>query len=398
MTVLDRSGRLDAAAFACLLGAVALVQFSIAAAEILLALAAVGWLAAAIARRDLPRVPALFWPLAAYAAWTLVAVVFSSSPRVSLSDARELLLFVAVPVTYRLAAGRRASATLEVIISVGAVSAAIGIIQYGILNYDHLGQRPTGTLGHYMTYSGTLMLVIGATAARLVFQREGRTWPALVMPALLVALALTFTRSAWVGACVAVGLLFVLKDFRLLAILPVVAAVFFALAPQSLTARVYSMFNLNDPTNRDRVAMMREGLQMIRDYPLTGVGPDMVIQRYAEYRDAEAVETVNPHLHNVPLQIAAERGLPALAAWLWFVVAAVAALWRAFRAQTPRALPAAGLAAVAGMLSAGLFEYNFGDSEFLILFLVLITLPFAAVSSKGQAAAPPATASGAHTG
>ena len=30
------------------------------------------------------------------------------------------------------------------------------------------------------------------------------------------------------------------------------------------------------------------------------------------------------------------------------------------------------------MLAAGLFEYNFGDSEFLMLFLVLVTLPYAA--------------------
>jgi hypothetical protein len=29
------------------------------------------------------------------------------------------------------------------------------------------------------------------------------------------------------------------------------------------------------------------------------------------------------------------------------------------------------------MLAAGLFEYNFGDSEFLMLLLVMITLPFA---------------------
>ena len=29
------------------------------------------------------------------------------------------------------------------------------------------------------------------------------------------------------------------------------------------------------------------------------------------------------------------------------------------------------------MLAAGLFEYNFGDSEFLMLFLVLVTLPYA---------------------
>jgi hypothetical protein len=30
------------------------------------------------------------------------------------------------------------------------------------------------------------------------------------------------------------------------------------------------------------------------------------------------------------------------------------------------------------MLGAGLFEYNFGDSEFLMLLLVVLTLPFAA--------------------
>ena len=35
-------------------------------------------------------------------------------------------------------------------------------------------------------------------------------------------------------------------------------------------------------------------------------------------------------------------------------------------------------AAIAGMLAAGFFEYNFGDSEFLMMFLVLVTLPFAA--------------------
>ena len=30
------------------------------------------------------------------------------------------------------------------------------------------------------------------------------------------------------------------------------------------------------------------------------------------------------------------------------------------------------------MLTAGMFEYNFGDSEFLMLFRVLVTLPYAA--------------------
>ena len=83
------------------------------------------------------------------------------------------------------------------------------------------------------------------------------------------------------------------------------------------------------------------------------------------------------HLHNVPVQIAAERGLPALAIWVWFIALVVRGLLQKLRASPHRALAAGGLAAVAGMLAAGMFEYNFGDSEFLMLFLVLITLPFA---------------------
>ena len=41
------------------------------------------------------------------------------------------------------------------------------------------------------------------------------------------------------------------------------------------------------------------------------------------------------------------------------------------------------------MLAAGLFEYNFGDSEFLMLFLVLVTLPYAAERAAGDAAPLP---------
>jgi len=232
-----------------------------------------------------------------------------------------------------------------------------------------------------------LMLVLGAAVARVLFRRENRTWAALVIPALGVALALTFSRNAWVGACVAVGLLFILKDFRLLGLVPVLAAVFFALAPSALTSRVYSMFDRNDPTSRDRIAMLEAGVRIVRDHPLAGVGPDMVIRVYPEYRAADAVEPIQPHLHNVPMQIAAERGLPALAAWIWFLVVLARDLWRRFRQGAYPSVAAAGLAALASMLAAGLFEYNFGDTEFLVPFLVLATLPYAATAASEDAAA-----------
>ena len=57
------------------------------------------------------------------------------------------------------------------------------------------------------------------------------------------------------------------------------------------------------------------------------------------------------------------------------------------RGARSRAGRAAALAAIAAMLAAGMFEYNFGDSEFLMLFLVIVTLPFAAARPDHAAAA-----------
>jgi len=367
---------------------VAAVQLSIAAAQIFLGGLLLCWIVGMVRDKTRPAAPTFFAALLAYAGITLISSVFAMAPLESFIDDRQLLLFVIVPLVYDLARGHRAAMLTDIVITVGAAAAAYGIVQYGMLHFDSLGQRPHGTLGHYMTYSGTLMLVIGVAGARLVFGARDRAWPALVMPALVVALSLTLTRSAWVGACVAVGVLFILKDLRLLGLLPVLVALFFALAPDSVTDRMVSMFDLRDPTNRDRLAMARTGMAMVRDFPLTGVGPEMIPKLYVQYRDPDAVQAMNPHLHNVPLQIAAERGLPALGIWLTFIAFLTYGLFRLFRTARDPALAAAGLAAVAGMLSAGLFEYNFGDSEFLMLFLVLVTLPFAAARRDDAAATP----------
>jgi O-antigen ligase len=373
-----RTDRLEHAGVLALFGIAGALQFSIAAAQILLTVALVCWAAVLIVRHERFDAPAFFWPLAVYGAATLVSAAFSPDPWSSFVDCKQLVLFLIVPLTYRLASGSRGVTLVTVVISCAAVSAAIGVVEYAILHWDQLSLRPRGSLGHYMTYSGLLMMVIGVAVARIVFLTWGRTWAAMVMPALAVAVALTSTRSAEVGVCAAIALLFALKDFRLFALVPVMAAVFFALAPQLVTHRFLSMFDSSDPTRVDRVAMMRAGGRMIAAQPLTGVGPRMVQQRYEEFRGPDAVNKVNPHLHNNIVQIAAERGLPALAVWLWFVVAVARDLSKRFRSGSQRFLSAAALAALVAMLTAGLFEYNFGDSEVLMLFLMLVTLPAAA--------------------
>jgi O-antigen ligase len=378
---------LDRWTMALLLAFVAALQISIALSNILLTALLLTWAVQRVQDHTRFAAPPFFPALLAYGGLTLVASIFSVDPVASIIDDKQLVLLLIVPAVYDIARGRRAGAVTELIVTVGAASALLGILQYGVLHYDNLGQRPQGALTHYMTYSGLLMLVTTTAAARLIFGSRDRIWPALVMPALVVALALTFTRNAWIGACFATGLLFVLKDFRLTALLPAILAVLFVVAPDGLVNRLTSTFNAQDPANQDRFAMIEIGARIVGDRPLTGVGPNMVPRVYEQYRPDYAVNKTNPHLHNVPLQIAAERGLPALGVWIWFIGGLARSLLRMFRQQRERVLTAAGLAAIAGMLAAGLFEYNFGDSEFLMLFLVLITLPFAAARADDVAAA-----------
>ena len=390
---------LERAAYYALLAFVALLPFSIAASQVLLTCSGVLWFVLVIRGHERFDAPAMFWPLAAYAGATLVASLFSVDPETSFIDCKQLLLFSIVPIAFRLLPGRRALTAVDVIITVGAISAVIGVVQFGILEFDSLGQRPRGLLGMYMTYSGQLMLVACLAAARILFRKDDRLWTALVMPALIAALAATLSRNAWVGACVGIGLLFVIRDFRLFALVPVAIATFIAFAPSQMTDRLYSSFRVKHLrhdtaateasllSNRDRLAMIRSGFRIIKKDPLTGVGPDMVVSVYASYRDPNAVQQLNSHLHNVPLQIAAERGLPALAIWLWFIVMLIRDFVKN-RMQADPSLAYGALSVTVAMVAAGMFEYNFGDSEVLMLFLVLVTLPYAA--TRSTPASPPA--------
>jgi O-antigen ligase len=408
---LFRGDKFEIASIGALLGFVAAAQVSIAAAGIMLFITIVCWATVVAVHHERVQVPTMFWMLAAYGAVTIISALASHEPAHSLVDCKQLVLFLIVPVVYRFARGPRAITLTTVIISVGALSALYGIAQYTFFGLDNLNKRAHGTLTHYMTYSGVLMLVTCAAASHLLFGKArnaatdakaaakttgraadrsepraepllewtgDRKWTALVTPTLLIAQALTLTRSAWLGMAAALVVLLSLTHRKLLVLLPFVFGAFLLVAPHAVSSRFYSIFDPSNPTNRDRVAMLHYGTEMVRDHPWTGVGPDMVKEVYKDYRDAQAVQAINFHLHNVPMQIAAERGIPALIVWIGFIIVVVRDLLQRFRTSRYPSIAAAGLAAVAAMLVAGLFEYNFGDSEFLMLFLVLITLPYAA--------------------
>src|SRR5690349_13105618 len=115
------SRRLEQIAFGALAGFVAALQFSIAASNILLAGAAISWIAVLVRGRRRPAAPRFFLALAVFALATLVSSAFSLSPRESFIDSRQLLLFAIVPIVYDLVTPPRARLITSVIISAGAV-------------------------------------------------------------------------------------------------------------------------------------------------------------------------------------------------------------------------------------------------------------------------------------
>jgi putative inorganic carbon (hco3(-)) transporter len=114
---------------------------------------------------------------------------------------------------------------------------------------------------------------------------------------------------------------------------------------------------------------------------VVGVGPGQVKRLYPAYAPPEALRRHTSHLHNTPLQIAVERGLVGLGLWLWIFVAFFVGAGRILRrlpatATADRALVIGALASVTAFLVSGVFEYNFGDTEVLLVALAAMALPF----------------------
>lgn len=360
-------------------------------------------------------------PFAVFAALTLLSASFSGNPGWSFWIARDLLRIGAFYVVLHYTRGASHALRLwYVFLLTLTLMAAYGLGQAYLCTVrpDVLGswiqdvcthrERVRGPFSIYMTFGGVLLLgalFVLACLANLPWRRAWRLVPTGTLT--ITAMALTYSRNAWLGlAAGTLGLVVTARRaLRLVAILAAVLALALLATPDAVTDRVRSFVDTQDATARDRVAMWRAGLSMIADWPILGVGPGEVRAWYQHYRRPEAVRPSTGHLHNSPIQIAAERGLPALAAWIWIWVAFFRQGWRVLRPlgrepSASRALVCASLGCVAGFLVAGLFEHNFGDGEVVMVVYALMALPWiverdraAAAADAGSVGAPTAVAS-----
>lgn len=197
-------------------------------------------------------------------------------------------------------------------------------------------------LGAYLIIVLPLMLLAAFWIWRLWRERKGLQ-PGMAFSASLacsavafVVLAMTYSRSAWAGLLVGVGLWAVIRrSWKILAFF--VFVVIFVLTPMAVSKRALPQSDIPllrqeaaqegicgrflDVLSRglnssDRVHYWEAAVRIIKDHPLTGTGLNTYARVVREYAPRHPF-----YAHNSYLQVAAELGLTGLGVVVWMLLA-----------------------------------------------------------------------------
>ncbi len=248
--------------------------------------------------------------------------------------------------------------------------------------------RATGIYDHWTTYAEALQLIaslgFGLFIALPRKTNRNGILLAVVIAGMCIALLLTVTRASWLALLVSAALMATVGLSRRALIvvgacaLPLIAAGMFILHQK----RNVGFFDQKDDSIRWRETVQREGLNLLVSKPrhlLVGVGMDSIKGHWREWGLFDNGRIPMGHMHSDYLQIALERGVPALIVWLILLGTYARMLWRLQR-RVPaenwieRGLVLGALGGLIGFMLSGFVHYNWGDSEVVMLFYLIMGL------------------------
>lgn len=248
--------------------------------------------------------------------------------------------------------------------------------------------RVSGFTRHFVTYAEQMqilaLLVFGSLLVGLKLPRQSSRQLWLLVCVILFALfSLTLILTA--SRAIIISCLFALAAVSIIAggRRAMLAALIAAIAIGGLTfytlrsSRTLSAMSFSDDSSERRIGYMRAGLRLIPQHPLLGVGMDAHKRHWTEWGFPGDYVT---HTHSTPIQIAMDRGLPALVCYVWLIAAMFALTWRSYaRAwqtgnDVSSGLMLGAFASLIGFSASSLVNYNFGDSETLMVLLFVIGL------------------------
>lgn len=356
-----------------LFAATCILSITLAEAALVLMLIAILWKALTSPegfREPLAELHAnpLVFPLAVYLLVYIFSSIFSLDPRLSFSrlDTEAIKALSAVLLFSAVSRSGREKAANWFLAGASA-SALLGLWQFlsGLMRpFSAELPRAYGTM-HAVSHA-ELMALAAVLAAALAAAAAGRARKFYSAAFLAVTLGFCagLARGPALGLLLALAVLYALQksSHRLalaglaLVVLSFGASAVFNKANRDRLVSVSNYVSAGQPASRldyaanVRVTMWKAGVEIFRDYPLTGTGPYSLRRVFNQYHKRPVDGIINfTDLHNLYLQRAADMGAPGLLALLLLFGALARAALRTFLRRRD-AYASWGLAAFAGFL------------------------------------------------
>lgn len=260
--------------------------------------------------------------------------------------------------------------------------------------------RSAGFYGHYTTYAEVLQLISSLIFGLLIAafvntnNRKVQILLAITLGAFLLALLLTVTRASQAAFLVSAFFIVLIGASRkvfltLLLVSFPLAAIGLYMLQQS---RNVGFYDTTDNSITWRQQVYKEGFNLATESPrhlAVGVGMDS-IRRYAkDWHLFDDGKLPASHFHSTPLQLAVERGIPALLIWLVIFWLYGSSLFKKLKSDDiadwrERGVLLGALGGMIGFFTSGLVHYNLGDAEIAMAFYLIMGLSVFLTTKENQ--------------
>lgn len=276
---------------------------------------------------------------------------------------------------------------VRILILITTIAGAYAIFQH-LTRIDFFGNvkylqkslaRSTGFFNSPQTFGNYILLVLPVVLGLSFYSniRREKRWLQLSGLIILIAIIFSYTRGVWIGLIGGLIFMAILRSKKLLLFVVtgiIVGSMFLVFLPSSrFTQRVVRTFKSERPVG-DRIYFWQGSLRIIRDYPITGLGWEGFGIVYRKYKPAEGRQLVC-HAHNNFIDVAVDSGFLGLGIFLWLLITIYKVGFHIFKELERgyfKGIAWGFLGSFTAFLIAGLSQYNFGDSEVVMLFYFLL--------------------------
>lgn len=327
-----------------------------------------------------------------FAAWQLVTSLLSNDPYLALINTlRKISLYLVFISAVLVISNKKQLKNLLVALFLFTAVLSLYesvryIIDFNSQNTASLSDFRLNYFGHSITLGEIKMLVL-LLMLPFILSKEAylgkiNKW-ILTGAALLVFFALFFTnsRNALLGLFAGILIIGIVKHRYFLIGCVIVVTLFLYLAPIHSKERIFSIADLDHPSNKSRIIMWVTGIKMIKDSPIIGYGDVEILNIYKKYKEPE-FHAEGSHMHNNIMQIAVVYGILGLIVWLvlmiYILVRQIKIYIKIKDDEFLKVIILSSIACMAAFHVSGLTEWNFGDAEFAVLLWFSLSIPFAA--------------------